>query len=72
LNRRTLAIALVGIGVAAFVVNYLGGIEGRCSDDGWSGCGWTWQLSGWVVLVCLVGLLGLGVSALARRLRRGP
>jgi hypothetical protein len=69
-NRRALAIALVGVGFAGFVVNYPGGIEARCSEEGWSGCGWTWQLSGWVVLVCLAGLLGVGLSALVRRRRR--
>ena len=63
-------IALVGF--VAFVVNWLGGIEGRSSDEGWSGCGWTWQLSGWFVLACLAGLLGLRLVALGRRFRRRP
>jgi hypothetical protein len=58
------------VGFAALVVNWLGGIEGRCSDEGWSGCGWTYQLSGWLVVACLAGLLGLGLVALGRRFRR--
>jgi hypothetical protein len=70
LRAAVSVIALVGF--VAFVVNWLGGIEGRCSDEGWSGCGWTWQLSGWLVLACLAGLLGLGLAALGRRFRRRP
>jgi hypothetical protein len=52
------------LGTVALAVNWWGGIEERCSDRGWSACGWTWQLSGYLVLACVAGLLGVGGQAL--------
>lgn len=67
---RFAAATLVLVAPTAFVVNYFAGVDGRCSEQGWSGCGWIWQLSGGIVLACVVGLIGVGVAAIVRRLTR--
>jgi hypothetical protein len=64
------AAAFTVVGLTAFVVNFIAGVDGRCSESGWSGCGWIWQLSGWIVLVCVAGLIATGVAALVRSRRR--
>jgi hypothetical protein len=55
LNR--IAIGALVVALAAFLVNAWGGIDQRCSDQGWSGCGTSYQLSGWITLAGLVVLL---------------
>lgn len=63
------AATLACTALAALVVNFFAGVDGRCSD-GWGGCGWIWQISGWVVLLCAAGVIGIAIAALVRRLRR--
>jgi hypothetical protein len=70
MGGRRAAAVIVCVGFAALVVNYAGGIEARCSENGWSGCGWTWQVSGWIVLACLAALLVSGLAAVIRWLWR--
>jgi hypothetical protein len=65
------AVVLVVVAVAALLVNSWGGIDRRCSDRGWSGCGWTYVLSGWTVVVCVVALVGIGLIVIVRAARRG-
>ena len=65
MRLSAMAWALVAGTAIALVVNYLAGVGGECSNDGFSsGCGWIWTISGWVVLACAVGLLGVAVAAL--------
>lgn len=58
---------LLLIAVIAFLVNFFAGIEDRCSDQGWSGCGWIYQLTGWTVLASVGGVLVLGILIVAKR-----
>ena len=64
-----LAAAFLLVGLLGLVVNYWGAIEGRCTDEGWSGCGWTWYLCGYTVLLSLAGLAGVLLLGLYRGLR---
>lgn len=66
----TLAAAFLLVGLLGLVVNYWGAIEGRCTDEDWSGCGWTWYLSGYAVLLSVAGLIGALLLSLYRGLRR--
>jgi hypothetical protein len=63
-----LSAGLVLIGVLAFGVNFLGAAGGECDES----CGgsfpyWLYVGSGWVVMLCVVGLVVVGVVALIRR-----
>ena len=64
-----LSAGLAVIAVLALAVNYLGAAGGHCDDS----CGgnfpyWLYVASGWVVMLCVVGLVVVGVVALIRRL----
>jgi hypothetical protein len=61
---------LAVVAVLAFITNYLGAAGGHC-DDSCSGNFpfWLYVASGWVVVVCVVGLVVIGAAAVIRRLR---
>jgi hypothetical protein len=66
-----LSLGLLATAGLAFVINYLGAAGGHCDES----CGgsfpfWLYAGSGWVVVLCVVLLLAVGVIALIRRFRR--
>jgi hypothetical protein len=66
-----LSLGLAVTGGLALVVNFVGATGGHC-DESCSGNFpfWLYAGSGWVVLLCVVLLIAVGVIALIRRLRR--
>jgi hypothetical protein len=69
-----LAALSVGLAVAAGIalfINFVGAAGGHC-DESCSGNFpfWLYAGSGWVVVLCVVSLIAIGVIALIRRLRR--
>jgi hypothetical protein len=67
-----LALALLATALVAFVVNFFGAMGGHCGDDGCSADypEWLYVGSGWLVLLCLAGLVALLGYGAVRRLRR--
>src|SRR3954452_10015474 len=65
------ALGLAVTGVMAFAINFLGAAGGHC-DESCSGNFpyWLYAGSGWVVVLCVVSLIAVGVIALVRRVRR--
>jgi hypothetical protein len=64
-----LSAGLAAVGVLALAVNFLGAAGGHCDDS----CSdnfpyWLFVASGWVVMLCVVGLVVVGAIALIRRL----
>ena len=66
------AVLLLLVAVVAFMVNAVGAMGGHCGDDGCSASfpEWLYIASGWLVLACLAGLLGVLVFGAARRIAR--
>jgi hypothetical protein len=70
---RTLPLAMlcVTVALAAFGASFTGATGGRCGELGCSGFPeWLYVASGWLVLLCLAGLLLTFAYAAIRRLRR--
>jgi hypothetical protein len=66
-----LALGLAVTGVLGFLINFVGAAGGHC-DESCSGNFpfWLYVGSGWVVVLCVVLLIAVGVIALVRRFRR--
>ena len=58
-------------GSVALVINFVGATGGHC-DESCSGNFpfWLYVGSGWVVVLCVVLLIAVGMTALIRRFRR--
>ena len=66
-----LALALLATTLAAFAVNFVAATGGHCGDYGCSSFPeWLYVSSGWLVLLCLAGLVLLLGYGAVRRLRR--
>jgi hypothetical protein len=66
-----LALPLLTVALAAFVVNFLGATGGHCDDSGCSGNfpEWLYVGSGWLVLLSVAALLVVLAVGLVRRAR---
>jgi hypothetical protein len=66
-----LAFGLAVTGGVALLINFVGATGGHC-DESCSGSFpfWLYAGSGWVVVLCVVLLIAVGMTALIRRFRR--
>jgi hypothetical protein len=66
-----LALGLAVTGGLALAINFVGATGGHC-DESCSGNFpfWLYASSGWVVVLCVVFLVAVGVISLVRRSRR--